>query len=382
MSRRSITRNSVHVAMRKLGGARSTQAQRKQKVLSIVNWCFNNNHCINSIKELTGPMVKGYLESLKDTDSRKRKEATPKGCTVATLHNYLASIRKGMQALGVDPDALGITAKLLGLAPKLRRGSKQPITDQIFESAIQAALARGEEGLTIVLKLERYLGLRGLEALMNTKALVDIAQQIRDVLLRGSTMPMIPVFHGTKGGKLRLTMVIERYAAQALAAIEQALSYAELHNGFLVEGKRAGLKFARARYCYLLPRVGLKGEFSAHSLRYRYVCDKILELVEAGYPRNEVLALVSELIGHGVGRGRMITMVYGSSVVHKLPTTNKKRNVIKTLEEVRTIAEQIAVHIGNSVHEHASGQAADGLVSSPFGIVIRSQCIDESWLTC
>ena len=84
MSRRSITRNSVHVAMRKLGGARSTQAQRKQKVLSIVNWCFNNNHCINSIKELTGPMVKGYLESLKDTDSRKRKEATPKGCTVAT----------------------------------------------------------------------------------------------------------------------------------------------------------------------------------------------------------------------------------------------------------------------------------------------------------
>ena len=381
MSRRSIAKNSVHVAMKKLGGARSTQVQRKQKALALMTWCFENGYCVNSIKEVTAPAVNAFFESLKVTDSRRRKDAKPRGCSVATLHNYLASIRAAMQALGASPDALGITAKLIGLAPKSRKGTKKPVTDEIFEAAIQAAMVRGEQGLAIVLKLERYLGLRGLEALMNSKALVDIAQQIKDVVEEATTMPTIPVIFGTKGGKIRMTVVIQKYLLESISAIEEALNYARSHDGFLIEGKKKGLKFARARYRYSLPLIGLKGAYSAHSLRYRYVCDKILEMVQAGYPRDEVLTQVSKLIGHGPGRGRMITLVYGSSVVDKLPATNRRRNLASVLEEVRAMAVLISEYLTRCDHPQMAGDPVNGLVVGPFGTEIRLQSVDKSWLS-
>lgn len=330
MSRQSEAKRSVYVADARLSGSRATRAQRKANGKSFVEWCLGNGYPINSIAQASITMVREYLEFVR-TDGA--------GCSVATLHNKLAALRRSMAALGANPTAKGITAKALDLPSRSRKGTKEPVTALVFEGAIAQAILLGETGFVIALKLERYLGLRGLEAMMSMSALKAFALEASQ-LLAGEIQP-ISISSGTKGGRPRDTVVILDYARETLAAIKEALIFAMQNGGVLIRGKQPGLKSARTLYHRLAAKVGLTGVYSPHSLRYRFCVDKIVEMHRAGLSRTEALARASAYLGHGGSRGRFVSMVYGRSVVHMLPVTRRKNSLKQAAIDIQNLMDRV-----------------------------------------
>ncbi|MDO8769308.1 MAG: integrase domain-containing protein [Burkholderiaceae bacterium] len=324
MSRKVQAKHSISVANQKLGGARITKVQRKQICKQFVNWCFDRKHLFNSIGEASLEMVRDYMQYLKG-----------EGISIATQHNRLASIRRAMNALGRDPDKLGITAKSVGLEPRNRSGTKEPVQDDFLEVAIAKAIEINEPGFAIALRLQRLLGLRGLESLMSIPDLEKYALQAGELLSES-----VGITKGTKGGRSRFSRVILKRANETLITVREALVYMRT-NGYLIEGGKVGLKSARAKYHRLSREVGLVGKFSPHSLRYAYAVEKIEELRDAGFNRKETLSAVAETLGHGTSRDRYVSMVYGKSVVHTVPVEKRKSRLeraIKNMDQLIDVA--------------------------------------------
>lgn len=330
MSMKSEAKRSIFSANNVLGGAKSTRAQRRSHCSAFVEYCFSSGMPLLSMKEVTLHHVKSYLVARGlDNEKMNRQEFAArffektgmKPVTIATLHNILGSIRRAMRALKVNPDVLHITAKNLGLPSKSRTGKKLPITDALFFASVDKAMALGEEGLAITLRIERYFGHRGLEALMSIDELKKFAVEAFE-LINGNLISL-GITKGAKGGLSRMTLTIGKYARESLAAIADAMKYMQTH-AFLIEGKSAGLKSARQRYHALARKVGLVGQYSPHSLRYRHCTDKLEEFRDAGVSRGEALKLCAALLGHGAGRGRFVSMVYGRTVVASFPKTQSK----------------------------------------------------------
>ncbi|HGX8943322.1 TPA: integrase domain-containing protein, partial [Escherichia coli] len=70
------------------------------------------------------------------------------------------------------------------------------------------------------------------------------------------------VVFGTKGGRPRHTTVLDTGAVRK--ALEKALLVADRHNGRLID--KPDLKMALESWHKQVIKVGLKGEFSPHSL--------------------------------------------------------------------------------------------------------------------
>jgi Integrase len=209
--------------------------------------------------------------------------------------------------------------------------------DAVNMTWLLAYISANEIGFVHALKLERYLGLRGTEAMMSTTALKLYAKQAHVIVQR--QLSPIHIVDGTKGGRPRDVAVIEQHASETFQAITEALAFALQNSGFLVAGKPStGLKGARAKYHRLAAKFGLTGVYSPHSLRYRYCLDKLLELNAAGAPRNEALAFASECLGHGASRTRFVSSVYGRSVTHLLPKTSRKQNIQQVMTELAELA--------------------------------------------
>ena len=311
MSLRNEAKHSIIVANNRLGGAKITRVQRKQICRDFIAWCFSNGHIIKSMKDATPTMVSEYIYSLRN-----------RNIGVATMHNRLASIRRAMRALGNEPDNCGITAKAVGLSSRNRSGTKVPISDEKLAVAIAEAIAMGEIGFAFVLKLERLLGVRGLESIMSVSALERFAVEANELI--GIELR---ITKGTKGGKDRVTDIIHARAQETLTAIREALIYAHQNGGYLIDGGKGGLKSARSKYHRLARAVGLVGIYAPHSLRYAYAVEKILELKAGGYSRSEALSLVAKFLGHGPTRARYVSQVYGRSVVHLLPPEKRKSRI-------------------------------------------------------
>lgn len=345
MSMRSEAKRSVFVANKNAGGAIATLVQRKSHCEAFIKYCFAHNMPLESMKEVTFAQVKRYLtdrglpgdaaQSYEDFAAGFTKAHGKKPLTTATLHNVLSSIRVAIEAVKGDPDALGISAEALCLASKSRIGCRLPITDQLFDRAIAAAYADGEPGLAIALRIERYFGHRGQEAIMSPSELQKYALETADVINGKLT-----VRDGTKGGLVRQTVAVSKYAREALQAISDALHYMKSH-AFLVEGKKPGLKAARRKYHALCRKIGLVGQYSPHSIRYRYCCDKLEELRDAGVSRQDALALCSAYLGHGKSRGRFVKMVYGRTVMESFPKgTRLRRGMAQAAEAVDALIRQ------------------------------------------
>ncbi len=322
MSRKTIAKHSVILANSKLGGARITKLQRKRICVDLLEWCFANGYPFNTFAGVTKEMVDAYILSLRDS-----------GISVATLHNRVASIRRAISALGKNPDDLGITAKAIGLESRNRTGTKEPIADAHLQTAINTALEMGEHGFAIVLKLQRLLGYRGLESLM---AIAELENHALDANKIASGN--IAITSGTKGGRRRYTQIIHARAAETYAVIREALIYMKEH-GFLVSGSKAGLKAARSRYHALAIKVGLVGKYAPHSLRYAYAAEKITELKNLGYNRQEALSSVAGFLGHGASRARYISMVYGKTVVHTVPIEKRKARIDRAINILKNLGD-------------------------------------------
>ena len=175
---------------------------------------------------------------------------------------------------------------------KLFRQTEPPL----FFAAVAAAVSIGEIGFSISLKIERFFGHRGLEALMSGNELRKYALEAMAII--GGKLEPLTVKDGTKGGRLRQTVPIEKYARECLLVIAEAMTYLKTHQ-FLVEGKKPSLKAGRAKYQALARKVGLVGKYSPHSCRYRYATDKLIELRDAAIDRKTAMVMCAAYLGHG-----------------------------------------------------------------------------------
>lgn len=342
MSRRSQAKHSVTVAANQIGGARGTKDQRKRICDNFIAWCFLRGYLFNSMKEVTLEMLREYFKALQ-----------AEGITVATQHNRLSAILKTIKMLqpkntastkfkttstenGID-SIQSISAKTVGLAPRDRSGTKVPIPDEFFQTVLAraACLEEPEPGFVIALKLQRLLGHRGLESLMSVKDLEKYAVQAVEAL----EAKKVPINRGTKGKRKRFTEIIQSKALETLIVLREALGFMRSNGGYLIVCGKEGIKSAKSRYHRLATEVGLVGKYAPHSLRYAYCVDKVIELREAGCNRSEAMTLAANFLGHGDGRGRFISMVYGKTVVHTVPVEKRKSRLDRAMGNIDRLIE-------------------------------------------
>lgn len=222
-----------------------------------------------------------------------------------TRENEMSAIRAMLRQAGkhkmADPEHPRLSNKALGISGGSRKGTKKLITDERFREILQHVEAK-DKGVAAVVKLSRYLGLRNEEAVQSAKSL----RTWKKALQRGDEK--IRVIFGTKGGRERMTTVVDR--DKVLDAVNYALKYASEHNERLID--RDNLKSAMDYYLNTLRRYGeLKGgDETAHSFRYSYAAGAMKYHIMNGYSYKESLALTSIDLGHGDGRGRYIEQVY------------------------------------------------------------------------
>ncbi len=331
----SIKRAAIHtvsVANNNRGGSKATRRTRTSSGREFIGFCLEQGHPMSDIGRVDAAWLAAWVTHLKGS-----------GVGTATINNKVSSVRALAKTRGQDLEKTGLNdSAALGLVKRCPKGTKEPITDEKYLEVLQQALAIDEVGFAHMIRLERYLGLRGLEALMSTSALTIFAKQAK--ALMGRQPEDIHISDGTKGGRSRRSAVIEKYAQETFAAIAAALGFARNNDGFLLEGPPGtGLAGARRRYHRIATAVGLVGKFAPHSLRYRYCVDKLIELQDAGVPRNEALALASQWLGHSGSRGRFVILVYGTAVTRSYPKTTRLQNIGKALEELSRIAEAIGL---------------------------------------
>lgn len=122
-----------------------------------------------------------------------------------------------------------LTNKALGVSGASRNGTRRAITPEHYQQVMEKARAE-DAGLAAALEIARLMGLRSQETVQSSLSLKTW-----------------------------------------LKAIEKALIVAEQHNGRLID--KPDLKMALESWHKQVIKVGLKGEFSPHSLRYAWAQD-------------------------------------------------------------------------------------------------------------
>lgn len=337
MSIKRVLLHSVTQANNFLGGARSTKAARLKFGRSLINFSLSRGWRIADIRDITFEQLKEYVQHLKDS-----------GIKLANLNNNVAAIRALLAARGVNLVQTGMAdSSALGLEKRDRAGTKLPVTDEIFEAAIQKAIELNEIGFVHVLRLERYLGIRGLEALMSTHQLKIFAKDALN--MHEDSIGGVHIKDGTKGGRPRFVKPIRACAAETFEAIKAAVEFGDSNDGFLLQGKsEPTLKAARKRYHRLAKKVGLTGKYAPHSLRYRYASDKLIELCGDGVPLKEALREVSALLGHGFARETFVKTVYAATVVRSIPKCTSKEAIASLLVELEAMLAKLKQNPGKA----------------------------------
>ncbi|WP_201796146.1 integrase domain-containing protein, partial [Escherichia coli] len=219
-----------------------------------------------------------------------------------TLQNDMAALQAVLRQAGrrqvVEHPRL--TNKALGVSGASRNGTRRAITPEHYQQVMEKARAE-DAGLAAALEIARLMGLRSQEAVQSSLSLKTWLKAIE----RGENR--LKVVFGTKGGRPRHTTVLDTGAVRK--ALEKALLVADRHNGRLID--KPDLKMALESWHKQVIKVGLKGEFSPHSLRYAWAQDAIRHYLAQGFSEKESLALTATDLGHGDGRGRWVKQVYG-----------------------------------------------------------------------
>jgi hypothetical protein len=148
---------------------------------------------------------------------------------------------------------------------------------------------------------------RSLDAIALLRSAPDLDRWVR--LLAGGANAL-PVRRGVKGGRPRRTRIIEQKRDETFALLQEAARYCRTHGGRLIQGRRKDLASSINRVKALYRFIGLKGEISAHALRYTYSRDKATEDLDRGVPEHEVLMAISADLGHGPDRCRFTLRTY------------------------------------------------------------------------
>ncbi|ATZ93050.1 integrase domain-containing protein [Dickeya fangzhongdai] len=293
---RLLVRDFVTLARRESGGFK-TISDRSKIVERLARRLADLNIQIRSAEQLKVRHIELYMQSRQVENISKR-----------TLQNEMSAIRAICRAAGktkmADPDHERLSNKALGISNASRAGTKVAISDERYHTAL-ALVKEKDEGVAAVMQLARHLGLRNEEAVQSAKSI----KTWRQALLRGDDK--VRVVFGTKGGRPRDTRIIDR--DKLLAALNNAIDYADTHNGKLID--KPSLSQAMDRYINVMRRTGgLVNEESNHGLRYAYAQDAEAYYKSQGFSEKEAYALTSMDLGHGDGRGDYIKRVYSQKL--------------------------------------------------------------------
>ncbi|WP_162256929.1 integrase domain-containing protein [Noviherbaspirillum sp. Root189] len=245
--------------------------------------------------------------------------------TPGSIQTSIGNVRSLLRAAGVDLTGYD-TSRALGVPERNRDGTKLPFPDERFDELLVRAYEM-DPGMYHSIKMQRLLGLRGLEALMSGPSIERWIDEIQ-------YLHSVHVTSGTKGGRPRFTDILHGRATETQVALREAMEYLQ-HNKHLIQGKGGDLESARNRYHALARKLDMTGEFAPHSLRYAWACEKARELIDLGLGRREILSFLSTCLGHGESRGRWIKQVYIAGVVHLLPRpTRLARRLYKLLQKL------------------------------------------------
>ncbi len=274
---------------RSAGGAFKTVSDRTNVADRFAAHLKDHNIQIKDIEHLKSRHIESYIQQRHEDGISKR-----------TMQNEMSAIRAMLRqadrAEFADDERL--SNKALGIDNASRDGTHRAMPDDKYQEVFNK-LGSIDAGVQACAALERWLGLRGEEAVQANKSLNTWAQQ----LAQGET---VRVIYGTKGGRSRDVRVpdIER----AREAVSNALALARTQGGRLVD--RPDLQSAQERHSYAMRAAGAVGEHSPHSLRYAFACDSIERYESQGFSHKDALAMTSMDLGHGDGRGRYIEQVY------------------------------------------------------------------------
>jgi site-specific recombinase XerD len=216
------------------------------------------------------------------------------GITPRTIQNEVSHLRRALQGAGRGDWADAVTNEQLGVPTGTRIGIGRVVDANVLGHALEHASIDTRAWI----QLERCLGLRREEMIESYKSL----KQWEAALARGQSF--VTIRHGTKGGRVRDTVIPEPYRARALAAVRSALEVTTKTRPYLVNAKstRAAQKQVQDRFAAL----GLTGKDSGHALRRAFCRDNYEHYRSEGHSEKEALAMCSRDLGHGEGRGRWV----------------------------------------------------------------------------
>lgn len=273
---------------RKIGGSHETLRARERTLNDFAEFLWSRIQ-LRDPGSVRLKDIRAFVEQEKD-----------KGVSVRTLQNRLSHIRGVCEMAGCrwirDPHATN--GALIG-AKSTRGGTKTAISDQDFRKLIEKA-DKISPGLGSLLRLERRLGLRSMEALRSIDSLKTWAKQIK------AGRPL-EVVYGTKGGKKRSVDVPD--PGQVWNAVRRAMSVLKQNEGRWFENA-SDLKSAERIMRKQAREAGLHGQQSMHSLRYAFARERYERYIGEGMSEKESLAATSLDLGHGDGRGKYIEYVY------------------------------------------------------------------------
>lgn len=275
-----------------VSGGYATKADRMRIAKYFLNYLRDKGIKLRHSDSIKTRHFSGYLLSRKEQGISQRTICNER----AALRGVFGSL--GKQALA-DPDNPLLSNKTLGLESSSRDGTKIPLSAEEFRKAF-AEIELKDRGVAATMQLAYVLGLRTKEAVESCKSITTWKRALE------TGQNSVRVVFGTKGGRPRDTIIIDR------VALKHAINYAEKvmgkNNGKLID--KPDVRKAIDRYRYHVRRVGLVGEKAPHSMRYHFSQQAKQFYEGKGFSEKEIYAQVSMDLGHGDGRGRYVKQVY------------------------------------------------------------------------
>ncbi|MCG3460810.1 integrase domain-containing protein [Xenorhabdus bovienii] len=291
-SKVELFRKAFITYARQAGGSFVTVADRERIARQYLDYLKDNGIKLRQMDSLKAKHIERYIAGRKANQVNHR-----------TLQNEMSVLRAILAQAGkhklADPGNARLSNRALGIADTSRKGTKTALTPTAFREIFQQ-VEQKDRSVAAVMQLAYVLGLRTKEAVEAYKSLVTWKKTLEN----GHTS--VRVVFGTKGGRPRQTIILDR------EALQHAIAYAECEqagrSGRLID--KPTITQAIDRYRYIVRSAGLNGNKAPHSMRYHFAQQSGAHYTAQGFSEREVLALVSMDLGHGDGRGRYIRQVY------------------------------------------------------------------------
>lgn len=268
--------------------------QRAAVTWRALNEFTEKKHWKNITPEtITSKQIRAYIE-----------HRIAEGISARSIQNEASHIRRACSGAGRDIGNVkdqknNWSSARLGVPEGSRIGGKRAIDTE----KLQKALEQVPNDVKAALGLSQALGLRRQEAVMAGGSLAYWVQLLDGAKAQGRGA-FLPVGHGTKGGRPRFVTVPVQRLDLVMQAVCSAQALATLQGGCIINAN--GLKEALKRVSNACRRAGLQGEDSAHGIRRLFAQTQFTYYLNEGIDTRTALAMLSNDLGHGDGRGRWV----------------------------------------------------------------------------